>query len=93
MKYNNRIISTERDLLKFIYKTCRIRFLVGQSISWPYENELVGRITYSISDEDLIDSFYKISEAIEKLEEKEDYIIRYNVIEDLFRCQNKLYKI
>lgn len=82
MKYNNRIISTERDLLKFIYKTCRIRFLVGQSISWPYENELVGRITYSISDEDLIDSFYKIGEAIEKLEEKEDYIIRYNVIED-----------
>ena len=82
MKYNNRIISTERDLLKFIYKTCRIRFLVGQSISWPYEDELVGRITYSISDEDLIDSFYKIGEAIEKLEEKEDYIIRYNVIED-----------
>ena len=82
MKYNNRIISTERDLLKFIYKTCRIRFLVGQSISWPYENELVGRITYSISDEDLIDSFYKIGEAIEKLEEKENYIIRYNVIED-----------
>ena len=82
MKYNNRIISTERDLLKFVYKTCRIRFLVGQSISWPYEDELVGRITYSISDKDLINSLYKLSEAISKLEEKEDYIIRYNVIED-----------
>lgn len=82
MKYNNRIISTERDLLKFVYKTCRIRFLVGQSISWPYEEELVGRITYSISDKDLINSLYKLSEAISKLEEKEDYIIRYNVIED-----------
>jgi len=82
MKYNGRIISSERDLLKFFYKTCRIRFLVGQSISWPYEDELVGRVTYSIPNEDIINSLYMIGNAIEKLEEKEDYIIRYNKIED-----------
>lgn len=35
MKYKGSPINTERDLLKFFYKTCRIRFLVGQSISWP----------------------------------------------------------
>ena len=48
MKYNGRIISSERDLLKFFYKTCRTRFLVGQSISWPYEEELIGRVSYAI---------------------------------------------
>ena len=82
MKYKGSIISTERDLLKFFYDTCRIRFLVGQSISWPYQDELVGRITFAVDDEYLIDTINKMRKAIQKLEEKEDYIIRYNKIED-----------
>ena len=88
MKYNGRIISSERDLLRFFYKTCRIRFLVGQSISWPYQDELVGRITYSIPNKDIINSIYNIGKAIEKLEAKEDYIIRYNIIEDQSQMAN-----
>ena len=88
MKYNGRIISSERDLLRFFYKTCRIRFLVGQSISWPYQDELVGRITYSIPNKDIINSIYSIGKAIEKLEAKEDYIIRYNIIEDQSQMAN-----
>ena len=82
MKYKGRIISTERDLLKFFYKTSRIRFLVGQSISWPYENELVGRISYSIDPNILINALYNMGRSLEELESKEDYIIRFNRIED-----------
>ena len=82
MKYNGRIISTERDLLKFFYKTNRIRFLVGQSISWPYEEELIGRVSYAIEDDLLIESMYKIGKSINLLSDKEDYIIRFNRIED-----------
>lgn len=88
MKYNGRIISTERDLLKFFYKTCRIRFLVGQSISWPYQDELVGRVTYSIPDKEIINSINNMGRALEKLESKEDYIIRYNIIEDQSQMAN-----
>lgn len=76
MKYKGYSINTERDLLKFFYKTCRIRFLVGQSISWPYEDELVGRITFSLEDELLIKSFIKMNEVLSKLTKTEDYIIR-----------------
>lgn len=82
MKYKGRIISTERDLLKFFYKTCRIRFLVGQSISWPYEDELIGRVSFAIDKKILINAFYDMGRALEQLEEKEDYIIRFNRIED-----------
>ena len=78
MKYKGYSINTERDLLKFFYKTCRIRFLVGQSISWPYEDELVGRITFSLEDELLIKSFIKMNEVLSKLTKTEDYIIRKN---------------
>ena len=82
MKYNGRIISSERDLLKFFYKTCRIRFLIGQSICWPNSDEMIGRVTFAISDEELINAFYNMERALEKLEDKEDYIIRFNKIED-----------
>ena len=82
MKYKGRIISTERDLLKFFYKTCRIRFLVGQSISWPYEDELIGRVSFAIDKNILINAFYDMGRALEELDSKEDYIIRFNRIED-----------
>ena len=82
MKYKGSIISSERDLLRFFYKTNRIRFLVGQSISWPYEDELIGRVSFAIDDKLLIESIYKMNQSINLLGEKEDYIIRYNKIED-----------
>ena len=82
MKYKGRIISTERDLLKFFYKTSRIRFLVGQSISWPYEDELVGRVSYGIDINILVNALYNMGRSLEQLESKEEYIIRYNRLED-----------
>ncbi len=82
MKYKGRIISTERDLLKFFYKMGRIRFLVGQSISWPYEDELVGRVNFALDKELIINALYKMGRALELLTDKEDYIIRFNKLED-----------
>ena len=88
MKYKGRIISTERDLLKFFYKTGRIRFLIGQSISWPYEDELVGRVSFALEDDLLIKAFYQMNKAMQELKEKEDYIIRFNKIEDQSQMAN-----
>ena len=82
MKYKNNAIYTEKDLLKFFYDTKRIRFLVGQSISWPYKDELIGRVTYVFDDETMIKVFQDIKEAIKLLDKKENYIIRKNELED-----------
>ena len=82
MKFNGNVIRNERDLLEFFYATSRIRFLVGQSISWPYGDELVGRITFSIEDEKLIKAMFNIYSAILLLEPRDDYNIRKNVFED-----------
>lgn len=69
-------------MLKFFYKTCRIRFLVGQSISWPNEDELVGRVTFAIEDDLMINSFKLMGDALEKLMPGDDYQIRLNRLED-----------
>lgn len=82
LKYKGSIIRTERDMLKFFYKTCRIRFLVGQSISWPNEDELVGRVTFALEDDLMINSFKLMGEALEKLVPGDDYQIRLNRLED-----------
>lgn len=82
MKYNDDVINTERDLLKFFYKTCRIRFLVGQSISWPYEDELIGRVTTALDDEKMIYAFKNMNYALKLLKQKDDYLIRKNELQD-----------
>lgn len=82
MKYKNMIINSERDLLTFFYRTYRTRFLVGQSISWPYPNELVGRVTFALEDEKIISSLSQMNQSLQLLEAGEDYIIRKNLEKD-----------
>lgn len=82
MRYHGKVINTERDLLKFFYKTSRTRFLVGQSICWPYKDELVGRVSFALQNETIITTLFKMHEALECLKEKEDYIIRKNELKD-----------
>lgn len=82
MKYDGEVINTEQDLLKFFYKTCRIRFLIGQSISWPYKGELIARVTTAIEDEKMMISYRNMHYALKQLDTKDDYIIRKNELKD-----------
>ena len=79
MKYKRHTIRTEKDLTIFFYATSRTRFLVGQSISWPYKDELVGRVSYAVDEDKLIKGMLNIHNAILLLEPKDDYEIRKNV--------------
>lgn len=77
------VIRDEGELLNFFYATSRTRFLVGESISWPDENMLVGRVNYAIEEEKLIKTFLNMHNAILMLDQnKDDYIIRKNRFED-----------
>lgn len=82
MKYKEMTINSEKDLLIFFYRTSRTRFLVGQSISWPYENELVGRVTFALEDSRIITAIANMNRALQLLEPGEDYIIRKNLLKD-----------
>ena len=82
MKYKHDVINTEKDLLKFFYKTSRTRFLVGQSISWPYDEELVGRVTYALENNEIIEALKNMHLALSKLTKGDDYIIRKNELKD-----------
>lgn len=61
-KYNG--FESEKDILKNLYKKCSIKFLVGQSFSWPNENQNIIRISYSLDYVDLIKAFNNINKVI-----------------------------
>ena len=81
-KYKGKEIKTERDLLEFFYYTNRLRFLIGQSISWPYTKELVGRVTFALEVDRLINSFILMNDSLQKIVNENEYEVRFNTIED-----------
>lgn len=82
MKYKGDTITNEKDLLQFFYKTSRTRFLVGQSISWPYKDQLIARVTFALENDKMIIAFKNMNLALSRLIEKEDYTIRKNLLKD-----------
>lgn len=65
--YNGNIINTEEDLLRFFYNEIKLRFIIGKSMLWPNDNELVGRVTFAKERQEIINYCIKINEAIKKL--------------------------
>lgn len=62
-----RIITDEKELLKYMYEQEKIKLILGQSISWPNEEELIGRVTTALPREDLIDHFGAMNKCLRKL--------------------------
>lgn len=62
-----RVISDEKELLKYMYEQEKIKLILGQSISWPNEEELVGRVTTALPRQDLIDHFGAMNKCLRKL--------------------------
>ena len=64
---NGRIISDEKELLKYMYEQEKIKLILGQSISWPNEEQLIGRVTTALSREDLVEHFSAMNKCLRKL--------------------------
>ena len=64
---NGRIISDEKELLKYMYEQEKIKLILGQSISWPNEEQLIGRVTTALPREDLVEHFSAMNKCLRKL--------------------------
>lgn len=62
-----RIIYDEKELLKYMYEQEKIKLIIGQSISWPNEEQLIGRVTTALSREDLVEYFGVMNRCLRKL--------------------------
>lgn len=64
---NGRVISDEKELLKYLYEQEKIKLIFGQSISWPNEEQLIGRVTTALPREDLVEHFGAMNKCLRKL--------------------------
>lgn len=53
-KYKDLCIQLERDILYFYYVYAYVKLLMGKSIGWPNPEQFIGRVSYSISDDEII---------------------------------------
>ncbi len=66
-RYEDGIINSDEDLLIYLYKKINLRYLIGKSIAWPNEDELVGRFTFAKSEEEIVEMLDKLKMALEEL--------------------------
>ena len=59
--YNKIRINNEKTLLKLLYEECGVKCIPGSAIGWNNVDELIMRVSYSLSDKDLITAFERIN--------------------------------
>ncbi len=67
MKNNDIVINSDKDLLKYLYIKGKVQFIMGSSISWPYEDEIIARISFSLSLKALVEVMCIINDAVREL--------------------------
>ncbi len=61
-------LENEMDVLYYFYRTANIKLLTGSSFAWPIEDQIVARVSFAYSKQELILAFYQIWLAIGRLE-------------------------
>ena len=64
---DGRIIKDEVELLKYMYEQEKIKIILGQSISFPNTEQLIGRVTTALPREDIIDHMGAMNRCLRRL--------------------------
>jgi len=66
-RYEDFTIQSEKDILKYLYNKTKSKFILGQSMGWPYQDEIIIRVSFSLEIKDIIKNFWLMNTWIEKL--------------------------
>lgn len=67
LKYGEFTINKDVDLLSYFYNQGKVKFIMGSNVSWPYPDEIIGRVAFSLDIKALIYSLKIINESVRKL--------------------------
>ncbi|MEG1350962.1 MAG: pyridoxal phosphate-dependent aminotransferase [Bacilli bacterium] len=67
-KYKDDIITGEFALLKYLFSKGKIQYIMGMSMSWPNDDEIVARINFGIRKKALINNCKIINQCVRKLD-------------------------
>ena len=64
---DGRVITSEIELLKYMYEQQKIKLILGQSISFPNQDQLVWRVTSALERDELVDHMGAMNKCLRKL--------------------------
>lgn len=59
-------IKNEQDLIRYLYKKSKFKTIMGENMSWPYEDEIIGRFDFAIDLKDLISNIWKLHLSLDR---------------------------
>lgn len=64
---DNIVIESDKDLLAYLYKKGKVRFIMGSNMCWPLKDEIIARVTFSLDKKALINNMAIINKSIGEL--------------------------
>ena len=66
-EYGGRVITDEVELLKYLFEQEKVKLILGRSISWPNEDEIIGRVTTALPRYAIVDHMGAVNKSLRKL--------------------------
>lgn len=66
-KYDNKVIKNDFDMLEYFYIKGKIVYIMGESVSWPNEDEIIGRINFALTKKALINNMKILTTSVREL--------------------------
>ena len=66
-KYENKVIENDCDMLEYFYIKGKIVYIMGMSVSWPNEDEIIGRINFALTKKALINNMKILTTSVREL--------------------------
>lgn len=67
MSYKSSVLNNEEDIMIYLYKTMRIKYLPGAYMAWPDKKQCIARVSFAVERKDIIFFIQCLHEAVERL--------------------------
>jgi len=66
-RYGDKVIENEVDILRYFYKTIKLRYILGSGCLWPNADDMMGRFTFAKDKAELVYLYCRMLEAVKML--------------------------
>lgn len=70
MSYKSSVLHNEEDIMMYLYKTMKIKYLPGAYMAWPNKKQCIARVSFAVERKDIIFFVQCLHEAVEGLSDR-----------------------
>ena len=70
MSSKSSVLHNEEDIMMYLYKTMKIKYLPGAYMAWPNKKQCIARVSFAVERKDIIFFVQCLHEAVEGLSDR-----------------------